>query len=322
MIREKVRSPMKKITSILLLLCLCLSLGTLFVACEEEKEARKYPRPVSQKLSKIEWNAMLEDVNFINVTFSFQSILWSNGKEDSCLVKFDGKKAVVGREVVTNEEVTALRKTYIDTALAILADYDKFTYYKRSDKYVSTEEISYTVTVEGVEAAIAVENVRVKLNAEKLPEEITCEMTQEFEKDGVQKKLEFFEVQFNFYNYRTTVAEFVDPMVNFTPSNVVSVLIHYGIHQYTLQPDELSTFLSLFNKLEALGYDDSWKGMDGDDRWWLIIELKTGQQIKIDFVPSIRRFILVDGEGYIVENETFYEAMEYIQNIVDLQFKK
>ncbi len=316
---------MKKITSILLLLCLCLSLGTLFVACEEEKEARKYPRPVSRKpkLSEIEWNAMLEDVNFINVTFSFESGLQSNGKQDSCLIKFDGKKALVGREVVTNEEVTALRKTYIDTALAILADYDKFTYYKRSDKYVSTEEISYTVTVEGVEAAITVERVRVKLNAEKLPEEITCKMTQEFEKDGVQEKLEFFYVQFNFYNYRTTVAEFVDPMVNFTPSGVERVLIQYGIHQYTLQPDELSTFLSLFSPLEALGYDDSYKGLDGDDRWWLTIELKNGQKFQVDFVPrAFFETVIVDNEGYIFEYEPCRAAADYIQSIVDFQFKK
>ena len=315
---------MKKIISILLLLCLCLSFGTLFVACEEEKEARKYPIPVSKKrkLSEIEWNAMIEDVNFINVTFSFESILRSNGKPDSCLIKFDGKKAVVGREVVTNEEVTALRKTYIDTALAILADYDKFTYYERSGAYASTEEISYTVTVEGVEAAITVEHVRVRLNEEKLPEEITCEMTQEFEKDGVQKKLEFFYVQFNFYNYKTTVAEFVDPMVNFTPSNVESVLIKRGIHQYTLQPDELSTFLSLLNKLEAQRYDDSYKGLDGGNPWVLIIELKNGQKFQVGFAISVLATVIIDNkEGYIVEHEPCCAAEDYIQSIVDFQFK-
>ena len=314
---------MKKITSILLLLCLFVSLGTLFVACEEEKQDEENSTPVSQKLSEIEWNAMLEDANFVNVTFSFESILWSNGKEDSYLIKFDGKKAVVGREVVTNEEVTALRKTYIDTALAILADYDKFTYYERSGSYASTEKISYSVTVEGGEAAITVDNVWVRLNAEKQLTGITCEMTQEFEKDGVQTKLEFFEVEFNFYNYGVTVAEFVDPMVNFTPSNVESVLIQYGIHQYTLQPDELSTFLSLLNKLEVQRYDDSYKGVDGGDPWVLIIELKNGQEFQVEFV--LRAFlptIVIDREGYIVEHEPCCAAEDYIQSIVNFQFKK
>ena len=109
----------------------------------------------------------------------------------------------------------------------------------------------------------------------------------------------------------------VEPLSNCTPSNVEKVTIEYGIHDYTLQADELAEFLVQLNNLKAFEIDNTVKESDGDSFWKLIIELKTGQTVLLNIASP---YIVVNEEGYRVESATCTELQNYIQNIVEKNF--
>ena len=102
------------------------------------------------------------------------------------------------------EMLEAVKDIYISTTLAVVEDFDSFTYDAENDVFVSTADIVYSVTVMGTSATITASNAKVKLDADKNIAEIACDMKQEYMDEGVKDEL-IMKVTFTFTDYGTTV---------------------------------------------------------------------------------------------------------------------
>lgn len=160
-------------------------------------------------ITEVEWDAMILASKFENVTFTSNSTFIS-GYEDkgphTNVFKLNGSAGTVDGESMSGESLTATRNMTLGTALAIVNDFDKFEYNKADDSYVSTEAIVYNVSVMNYNAKITAKNVVVKLDDDMNITKIACNMTQEFEDDGVAKTY-VLDITFTFSDYGTTVIE-------------------------------------------------------------------------------------------------------------------
>lgn len=200
---------MKKFVSILLAVCMCLSVGAMLTACDEE-HTHTY-----EGISEEEWNAAIQPSNFDNVTFAFSgSFLKADIDAESfdynC--KIDGNNATMDDLIrgehmqLDAEAITALKDTYINTATAIVENFDNFTYDKDSKAYKSNQDIVYTVTIAGLEATITAKAVSVTLDANLNIASIACTMIQDFVENATPKQYTL-DITFTYSDYGTTVVE-------------------------------------------------------------------------------------------------------------------
>lgn len=160
-------------------------------------------------ITEVEWDAMILASKFDNVTFTSNATFIS-GYEDkgphTNVFKLNGSAGTVDGELMSGESLTATRNMTIGTALAIVNDFDKFEYNKADDSYVSTEAIVYNVSVMNYNAKITAKNVVVELDDDMNITKIACNMTQEFEDDGVAKTY-VLDITFIFSDYGNTVVD-------------------------------------------------------------------------------------------------------------------
>lgn len=159
-------------------------------------------------VTKDEWNNMIAESNFDNITFAYNATFISGYNDEgphTGLFKLDGNKLDMDGEVTTDTEtITSLRSWYIASALAIVNNFDKFEYDEANDCYKAKEKVVYNVTVMEYEATITAENVLVELDDNMNIAKITCKMTQAFKEDNVDKTY-VLNVDFTFSEYGTTV---------------------------------------------------------------------------------------------------------------------
>ncbi|MBE6694138.1 MAG: hypothetical protein E7589_05185 [Ruminococcaceae bacterium] len=167
-------------------------------------------------LNPEQWNAAIQISNFNNVTMTSSALFLSgnDSNTDINLTTFwlDGNTVKIQEgedysEVSTDAEmVSSVRTWYIDTTLAIVENFDDFTYDEELGCYAAGEPIVYNVTIEDYNATITARDALVAFDEDMHIAYIMCEMTQEFEEDGEQKTF-VIEVAFTFYDYGTTVIE-------------------------------------------------------------------------------------------------------------------
>lgn len=162
-------------------------------------------------ISEEKWNQVIQTANFDNITFGYKATFTSGYTDDvgphASVFKLDGDRMSMDGETETDPEtITAAKTWYIESALAIVKNFDKFTYDKVSDSYKATENIVYTVTIMGYEATITAANVSVELNADMNIAEIACTMTQAFTENGTPTTY-VLDVEFTFADYGTTVVD-------------------------------------------------------------------------------------------------------------------
>lgn len=198
---------MKKFVSFLVALCSCVALTGAFAACDEE-QSKESETTVSAGITEEKWNEAIAESNFDNVTFAFsgQFIEGPKGDQDEFgyVCKISGNSATMDNEVLDGEQVASLKSVYINTANAIVKDFDDFTYDEASETYKSKQDIVYTVTVMGMDATITAQNVSVTLDETDKIASISCKMKQNFTERGSLKEY-VLDITFTYSNYGTTV---------------------------------------------------------------------------------------------------------------------
>ena len=265
---------MKKLVSLLLAVCMCLSVGTMLTACDEEHthtyktewtydtthhwhecsgedcvdvsdkaehvwdegtitteatseadgektytctvcNATKGESVAFAGVSEEKWNTAIQPSNFDNVTFAFNCSFLEAGISTESFAyncKIDGNNATMddvisGQHMTMDAEtITTVKDIYINTATAIVENFDNFTYDKDSEAYKSNKDIVYTVTVMGYEATITAKDVSVILDTNSNIASIDCTMIQDFEENGNPKQYTL-DITFTYSNYGTTVVE-------------------------------------------------------------------------------------------------------------------
>lgn len=166
------------------------------------------PSTGSIQINKAEWDEMIVLSNFDNVTFTTYAKFKSGYSEGPHFNVFelDGENGNADGVPMEAESIEAIRTMQLETVLAIVENYENFTYDNNKKTYISNADISYNVTVLGYDATITVKNVYVEVDADKNLSKITCEMTQDFVEGGNPQKY-VFDAEFTFENYGTTVVE-------------------------------------------------------------------------------------------------------------------
>ncbi len=202
-----------------------------------------------ENMTKEEWQQLSAKTNFENVTLDIWGAYVSGESMDikDCLgsgrdigvFKIDGESGW-GCEYIYNsheyfldaEVLSAVKNLYIGTALAMLENFEDFTYKKEEQAFFSNKTISYDVNIvscDNVIATLTVQNVKVEVLPDGYLGRISCDMKQQvlqeknqqsgvaedaWESDEVGFDVDV-KVVFAFSEYGTTVL----PAINSSGSN-------------------------------------------------------------------------------------------------------
>ena len=241
---------MKKVFLMLLGILVCLSLSISFAACDDEEEttdesAESTGESVEsadesadttedtaeiEGISEEKWNAMLDALNFENYTLDFQGEMTvtvdgqveggTNSVHSIYRVTQDAIEIVivVGNQeipmVFTGNDAATQKAESSQLYLAILANYDNFTYdaenkvYTIKDTVINTE---ITVIVNGVSSSEKMPvQIEVKEGTATVSEDekilmLVCEYAQTMTINGKVTKTEAHNTTWTFSNYGSTV---------------------------------------------------------------------------------------------------------------------
>ena len=209
---------MKKFLSILLVLCLTFTLGIALISCDEgdgntntNTNTNTDAGAAAGGVTEEQWQEAIKVETFDNVTLRMSGSFVSGYEyEDdfSYTYRVDGDKGSMGDDgvLLNPAEIASLRSVYINTASAILGNFDNFEYDTASGKFKSKSDIVYTVTVMGYNAEIIAKNVTATLDADKNVATVECDMTQNFVENGTPKTY-VLNLSMTYSDYGTTVVE-------------------------------------------------------------------------------------------------------------------
>lgn len=234
---------MKKLLSLLLVLCMCFAASTLLISCDTEDESVKSAAHEDEDEDQDEstendeneatasvpdhqgqddsqapsgsleeaWNAAIQPSGFENVTFTLNATFVEGyGDPDEPIrqvMKFDGDTMSTDGHVETDAEgVPTTRMWLLGSILPMMNDFDKFTYDDATQSYSAGEELVYTATVNDCEATITASDVQVFFDSDMRIAKIVCRMIQEGTVDGESIRY-VLDVEFSFTDYGTTMVE-------------------------------------------------------------------------------------------------------------------
>ena len=200
---------MKKLLSLLLALCMVLSLGVVLASCGGDDDGSSKKDKNLSPISKEEWNEIIASDNFKNFTFKYTATFSDQHQYDEpatgVLALANGKLSYNG-EIQSSQAAEAAQTWYIDSALAIVNNFDDFVYDEKNNCYTTDKTIRYNVNIHDYNAKIEATNVVVEFDSDKNIAKISCDMLQKYEENGQPAELSL-KVVFEFYNYGTTVVE-------------------------------------------------------------------------------------------------------------------
>ena len=162
---------MKKITSIILLLSMLLTVLTLgLCSCDSKKDKdsdkekeKKEETKISTTLTREQWEAAFSEKQFENFTYKEVAVVKMLGTETvgETIYEFEKSKAkitavvsgITQSQVVTGDELDMVREGFFDSLLPMV-DFDDYTYDEKTKSYVLTG--SCTVPSLGAEATSVV----------------------------------------------------------------------------------------------------------------------------------------------------------------------
>lgn len=207
---------MKKLVTLVLTVCLCLSAALALSSCDKKGDATTTPAPGTTTPapgatttdsgasvpSEEVWNSSIEMDNFDNVTFLMAGT-FDTGETFEELVKLDGNTCLVEEEVSNDPEmVNAIKTVYVATVLGVMNNFDNFTFDSAEGVFKSNVAIVYDVNVLGEDCTITANNVVVTIDTANKLATMNCDMKQVF--DGGELNMT---VTFTFSDYGTTVIE-------------------------------------------------------------------------------------------------------------------
>ena len=182
---------MKKITSIILLLSILLTVLTLgLCSCDskedkdrkskKEKESEK--TTISTNLTRAQWEDAFSEEQFENFTYKEVAVVKMLGTETNAETIYEFEKdkvkitavvsGVTQSQVFSSDEADEIRESFFDSLLPMV-DFDDYTYDKKTQSYVLTG--SCTIPSLGAEATSAV----IKFKNGKIVEmTYTCKASQ------------------------------------------------------------------------------------------------------------------------------------------------
>jgi hypothetical protein len=190
---------MKKLLSMLLIVCLLLSLGSVLVSCDEKDkggEEASTDEGSLKSLSKEEWTAMSQSVSFDNVTFDISARIMEGMEWEEPVyhdtIKIAGDKILLEGEISTDPaEVQNVKNFYISCVTGLIENFEKFEYDEKTGLYLAKEAVSFPVSVAGMNATITATDLKIELNEAK----------------QLAKATFIMDTVFTFSNYGTTVLE-------------------------------------------------------------------------------------------------------------------
>lgn len=201
---------MKKLFSLMLVALMAFAPCFALVSCDKDEDTDN-SNTGSDVISKEQWEQAIAPESFDNVTFTMQGDFVSGyeyGEPFSYSYKLAGNKAVETTEgfVLDAVEVQALKSVYINTAAAVLENFDNFEYDEVNKVFKSKNDITYSVNVMGQNATIIAKNVEVTFDTDKNIAEIETEMIQQFVESGKSNEY-VLNVKFEYSDYGTTVVD-------------------------------------------------------------------------------------------------------------------
>ena len=203
---------MKKLLSLMLVALMAFALCFALVSCDKDDDTdNTNGGSSSDVISEEQWEQAIAPESFDNVTFTMQGDFVSGyeyGEAFIYVYKLSGNKAVETTEgfILDAEEVQALKSVYINTAVAILENFNDFEYDEANKVFKSKTDVTYSVNVMGQDATIISKNVKVTFDEDKNIAEIETEMTQQFIESGKSKEY-VLNVKFTYSDYGTTVVD-------------------------------------------------------------------------------------------------------------------
>ena len=221
---------MKKIFLMLLTGLLCVSLLASFVACDEKGDATS---DEEKGISKESWDNMVDAANFENYTLDFQGTMTEYENDDYVseatavhtvyrvttdafeIVTYDeyGNSTTPMVMVLTGEDAAAQKANLSQLFLAILSDYDNFTYDEDSKAYViknCTVNMDASMIINGeVASELVPVTIEIKEGTATVSDDgkilkLVCEYTQTVTVGGNLTKVGG-NTTWTFSNYGTTV---------------------------------------------------------------------------------------------------------------------
>ena len=222
---------MKKLISIILVLIMCVSLGSSLVACDEielpetteeategaTEGATEEATVGPEGISKEDWQEAIANDNFTNVTIEY-GLEVGDGKKQTHVVKItpdavyrkmttivDGEEYTL-EYLFTDEEAEIQAKMFIDTFLSLLSERENFVYDMENGVYNAPEEVSVDITgAEGMTATETMKNGQVKFGKDGSLEVFTCELTETVYFDGELMHSDTYNTTWTFKDYGHTV---------------------------------------------------------------------------------------------------------------------
>ena len=152
------------------------------------------------------WEGLTIQTKFDNVTFLMEGE-FSDGEQIGYCFKLAGADCsqIIDDVEYKQEEGTAeqVREIFIRTAMAMLDNYQDFTFNSDTNAYVNNNNIVYAITVFDYDATITVSNVSLILDQNNNIISLSCDMMQEFVAYGTPMTY-ILDITFTFTNYGTT----------------------------------------------------------------------------------------------------------------------
>ena len=161
-------------------------------------------------ITKSEWDSAIQSDKFENVTFTY-NVMFISGYDDLGphvgAYKLTENGMLFDNQLASEEERTAAKTIFVDTAIAIVNNYNKFKYNEENNNYTSIENIIYNTVILGYEATIFCDDVVVDFDENSNIVKISCKMTQKFNDDANNPTTYVLNADFTFTDYGTTTLE-------------------------------------------------------------------------------------------------------------------
>ncbi len=217
----------KKLVTLLLGFALIFSMGA-FSSCDDESGLENFNPDSIEDMTKEDWEDLSAEANFENVTVAIWGAYVSGNENvailgngvDIGVLKVVGENVYVDYiylndedEFLDSDAATLAKSLYIETALAMLENFEDFTYDKESKTFLSNKPISYDIDAgHGATATLTTTNVKVEVLPDGYLGKISCDMKQYMSSEyllGEDFNVDV-KVVFSFSDYGTTVLPSTD----------------------------------------------------------------------------------------------------------------
>ena len=175
---------MKKFLAMLLSVCTCFTIGS-FAACKDKDDGN-----ANGPVTEAEWEEMISESTFENYTLTESGTVTPEGYEGTyhtAIIKMTADKVAIdlsldggGEDMIiyTGADAIEQKNSYEQVFLALLADFENYTYDEAEKVYKNSGEITVNVTMTDFAATIVMKNGKLTLTEDGKLLTFVCDWTQ------------------------------------------------------------------------------------------------------------------------------------------------